>query len=365
MIEYYVYVTKNCNLKCDYCDGVNLNRDENSNENEIDVNSIANFIRKDINTNQKEDDYGLIFYGGEPLLNQEAIIKLMRILLDYNITYILHTNGTLLNRIHDYILKNVDYIFISIDGDRTIHDRHRGKGTYDKIMKNVSIIKNNFNGELVARMTVTLDLPLYPSVMSLTNSYDHIYWQIENSPNYVPQEKLANFKDSYIRDLNRLADIWINNLKNGKMLNLIPFQDMTYSLLTGKNEKFFRCGASGYQLTFIDINGDCYVCDKLIGNNKFLKGNIHKGVTHENKFICSELNNDCKNCNIRHICGGRCLAQVLFYPKTKFKFYCDTVKALKEKMIETLPAIQDLIKNDQFELEDFHNHSIAFYERFP
>jgi organic radical activating enzyme len=49
------------------------------------------------------DSETLIFYGGEPLLNQEFIKRLIEDTRGNGLRYLLHTNGSLLNQIDRFV----------------------------------------------------------------------------------------------------------------------------------------------------------------------------------------------------------------------------------------------------------------------
>ncbi len=76
------------------------------------------------------------------------------------------------------------------------------------------------------------------------------------------------------------------------------------------------------------------MCDKLLGKQEFKVGSIFTGVQFPDKSKCLDFRKDCVDCEIRFVCGGRCLPQLLYYPDEKLHFYCDleriAVNLLKE-----------------------------------
>lgn len=202
-MEYYLITTYKCNLACDYCFEVNQKMKRNHKgltEPQYSVDTLLNFLRKELakkdneigcsgcnmRYNHANDNYindSIMFYGGEPLLNQPFIKDVIKgVTADRelkNFKFNVQTNGTLLNTIDPYILKNLGYVFVSIDGDKEAHNRHRkfpdGTGSYDIIIDNVrwlafQKLRGNFNGKVLARMTVAMDTPIYKSVTSLLNT---------------------------------------------------------------------------------------------------------------------------------------------------------------------------------------------------
>ncbi len=73
-------------------------------------------------------------------------------------------------------------ISLSIDGDRETTDYYRGEGVYDRITANArKARKNGFDGEIIARMTVTEDTDIYRQVTYLLDNldfpFDSVHWQ--------------------------------------------------------------------------------------------------------------------------------------------------------------------------------------------
>lgn len=78
----------------------------------------------------------ICFYGGEPLVRRHLIAQAIDILHGHA-TFVLQTNGTLLDTLEDKYLHALDTILVSIDGDAAETDRNRGKGTYGKVVAQV------------------------------------------------------------------------------------------------------------------------------------------------------------------------------------------------------------------------------------
>src|SRR5271157_4523862 len=177
-MEYYVFVTRSCNLSCSYCKVPGLKYKEMSpGQNNLEITKLLKFIQS--NKLDESNDF-LVFYGGEPLLNQDFIKQILVNSNGTGIRYVLHTNGTLLDQIDPLILKKLNYLFVSIDGQKEIHDYYRGSGTYDLIIKNINAMKAKFEGKSLARMTYTPKTHLNSAVQTFLSSFDGVFWQIQN-----------------------------------------------------------------------------------------------------------------------------------------------------------------------------------------
>jgi uncharacterized protein len=92
------------------------------------------------------------FYGGEPLLNFPFIEKVVqyaqRIPLKYNsFSFGMTTNGILLDKHIDYMVKNNFHTLISLDGDEAgngFRVFHNGKPAFDTIYKNACLVREKY-----------------------------------------------------------------------------------------------------------------------------------------------------------------------------------------------------------------------------
>lgn len=73
--------------------------------------------------------------------------------------------------------------------------------------------------------------------------------------------------------------------------------------------KIYRCDAGKSRIA-VDNKGDIFACSVMNGNNDYRIGNIYNGINKENqsKFECVTIESvtQCKNCEIKSICGGEC-----------------------------------------------------------
>lgn len=225
-------VTEKCNLKCKYCYQNKLDKNRKGAWHlkdmswEIAKDSVDYFIKKISHpkrTTSKGSCY-LSFYGGEPLLNIgliEKCIEYIRSLdLDDIITYYVTTNATIIDdRIADFLEKNNIYLLVSLDGPKYENDRNRifknGNGSYDKIVKNLEFIKNNypdyfrqnisFNSVYNARSDLKAIIAFYAKLrasfmpdLKVRFSFDSVSEiQSENSKTR-PRECIADIKNKYV-----------------------------------------------------------------------------------------------------------------------------------------------------------------------
>ena len=170
MTNFFIILNTNCNLMCKYCYGESCDDFYDSDENtfiDYDIPEKINYNIKDIiEFLNKDPNCNIIFYGGEPLLNIDTLSFYIQKLNVKNM--LLHTNGTLLDKLNIKDLIKLNTISISIDGKKEVNDYYRGEGVYDKIINNIiNIRKKGYCGELIARMTVQEDTDIFENVVHL------------------------------------------------------------------------------------------------------------------------------------------------------------------------------------------------------
>ena len=137
-----VLLTKKCNLKCDYCYETLTN----------DIMTLTT-LKDIINIlNDNASQMGVIpklnFFGGEPLLQFEDLIKpACQYAKELNPRFVLTitTNGTLLTEeiLNYFKFMNVN-IMLSLDGHQQSHNLHRkysdGKGSFEDINNIIHVL---------------------------------------------------------------------------------------------------------------------------------------------------------------------------------------------------------------------------------
>lgn len=356
-MHYHLILTTKCNSKCIYCYEKSMNDfgDDKKNNikldlsaperSEVDIQSLKKFIEKD-------EDAVIIFYGGEPLLE---IKKMMKIIDNIDVPYRMQTNGKLLDKVPIYYLKKIEKILVSIDGTRDRTDKNRGNGTYNLIMKNISTIRDKgYCGEIIARMTLGIDSPdIFEQVLHLLEiGFSSVHWQIDAgfySSDY-DKEKFESFVKEYNKSISKLIDYWIAMMKDHKVLKLYPFVGITHSLLNNENT-LLRCGA-GHNGYAIRTDGKIIACPIMTWIEDFKAGDLNSMPSELKKF---NLIGKCGSCEIKNICGGRCLYwnYLNLWPKEGNDAICSTVKHLVNELEKRIMDIKNLLEKKLISIEDF------------
>ncbi|MEM2901958.1 MAG: TIGR04084 family radical SAM/SPASM domain-containing protein [Candidatus Bathyarchaeia archaeon] len=352
-MHYYLTLTSNCNMKCSYCYGKCLKDDGSLGNYSLDyeVPSSISYSVEDLNRFLTKDPAPtIVFYGGEPTLMPEKMGEIMDKVKAKK--FILQTNGTLLDQLEPSYLKRLDTILVSLDGDESVTDYYRGAGTYRKVIRNLKhVLRMGFEGELIARMTVSFETNIYEQVKWLLFNDDFpfksVHWQLDaqfGSNDFV-EEKFTRWVNSYNLGVNRLVKEWVRWMKQrGVVYRIYPFVGLVNSMLTGEACKL-RCGA-GWIMFNVQQDGKITPCPVMSGIKNFYLGDIWTTdpLSLRDKVHVSD---PCPQCEEYWLCGGRCLyanATKLWGLKG-FEIVCETVKSLISSLETHLPTIRRLLSS--------------------
>lgn len=349
-MHYHIILTKECNLKCEYCGG---GSDSLPGEIQYSIDELKKFIYRDENPI-------LEFYGGEPLLRIETIEQIMDSL---SARFVIQTNGILLNKLESHYLKKFHSILVSIDGTGDVTDRARGIGVYDRIMDNIKLIRQRgFAGDLVARMTVSQGTDIYENVMHLLTlkepGFDHVHWQLDFEMFWEAWEHtvpgLSDWINSYNSRISSLIKWWVLEMgRTGHVAGIVPFICVMNSLLSD-TDSHLRCG-SGIDFYTIMPDGRISACPVSIDFDFSVIGSIYDDVPSSLPGKAN-IGEPCTSCNIFQICGGRCLfvnrSQQLL-KENGYEMICSTVRHLVKELQKAMPQIQELIYAGVIERSDF------------
>ena len=361
-MNYYLVLTTACNLHCKYCEG-HADEDFMSEEEmeNYDLNlpiELSFDISRLKKLAERDKSMRLTFYGGEPLLRRKLIMEIMDELP--NVTFMLQTNGIFLDKLATEYVNRFKTILVSIDGDKEVTNMNRGKGVYEKIVRNLKYIKENgFSGEIIARMVAFDGADIYRNVRYLIENKDFpftsVHWQIDAqfwSSDYEKRD-FKSWSVFYNKGIEKLINYWIEDMKiNNRVLKIYPFVGIVHDLLHNIKSPM-RCGA-GHSLFGIQTDGTIVACPITAGYKPLYSGTVSdSNVPDSIKKI--EPGEPCSSCEIKDICGGRCLYAnyTKYWGEKGFREVCDTIFFLVYYLKYKLDEIKSLIKKGVVRLEDF------------
>lgn len=331
--------TTDCNARCFYCYEAGV--DHCAIDKKI-FPKIIGFIESCIKEDTKR--INIQWYGGEPLLELEAIQSLTKGLkelfkkknLKYSFTMI--SNGILLDSKTVLILANeleIKKIQITLDG---MSEEYKKRKAYiNNFFDPFETIVNNIDSLLNVGINVDIRLNCdglnYSSILNLIDflsiRFKHFnnlnvyafplygsYWtKTESAPNsqYITTKQFSAI-------IRKLID---------KKLMKIP------SLRIKRNS----CGATNFNSYAILPNGNLLKC---MMNTSDVVGNVITGVDYNRNYCkwCSiELPKECEDCKFLPLCEGGCRAGHLGYSGMSCFVYKDIIKDLVDILINSLQII--------------------------
>lgn len=157
-----LFVTADCNLRCDYCF---VRCKTRGRQMDLDVAARAVDLLLDLSGEKRE--VNVMFFGGEPTLQFETIRRVSEYALERTrargkkCTFSMTSNGTLITEAMMQHFQQIGLrVLLSIDGDQSVHDKHRqrpdGGSSYAAVASRIPMIKS-YQGWTGVKMTVMPD----------------------------------------------------------------------------------------------------------------------------------------------------------------------------------------------------------------
>lgn len=307
------------------------------------------------------------FYGGEPLLELDKILKVKKILDSYyNFKYIIYTNGLLLRNFIKFKEEVLDFKFIivSIDGKEKQHNMVRPKIDYKKIYHNLKYFKQKFNkNSIIMWSTLREGQSFRDCIEAFLELYkeglvDYFFWHFLDTEE--PFKDFKSFFQMYENDLKFLLELYIHHLRVGEILPILPLNELIYFNMAQKKRKTTACKVELME-NFDIVNGKVVPCIDLPINFYIAEFDEKGNLSFKNqKLIKAFLNDlinykkglDCFNCEAHYYCGGRCPVQAVSSLE-RTKNYCELTKLFTREVESHLERIEPIIKQ-LCSLENFY-----------
>lgn len=298
--------TRGCNFGCIYCyeqDRPNVLMNEQTEK------AIVKFVCS--NSNLKR--LSVVWYGGEPLLNFDSMVRLTKMFKQLNIEYSakIVSNGYLLTKEKADLMKDlaIRNIQITFDGSEKIHNQRRfllgGQPTYRKIMDNLKYLLS-INKEITIDIRTNID-------RRNKDDYNKFYQDFKSEIN----DERVTMYPGFVSDL--LSSECVSpefNISEGgyKAQFILDIFDKYGIEIKSFLPKYRRhsCVASKYFAFVIGPEGELYKCWRMVGNQKEAIGNVNDGsfdMVKFSKYLIGAdytLDSKCLQCEFITLCGGGC-----------------------------------------------------------
>lgn len=269
-------VTNECNLRCRYC-FVHHNPQRVTLEV---ARATCEYVLKDA-----KEKPCLWFFGGEPMLEFERIIKPIIKEYEGRISFGITTNGTLIDEdVIDFFKEHEVQILLSIDGVKEVQDFQRAKkngdGSFDEVLKNIPYLLLHYP-DVTFRATLTkFSIPYMNKTYDFARhmGFKHITFVINEDEEYS-QEDYDNMCWQY----NQIA----LKLLSGSPLELDDIDKIRTYVNVKNTNSIFRCGY-GTTSIGVSVNGDILPCQELSSyTSDLIIGDVFNGidVDKHNEFL--------------------------------------------------------------------------------
>lgn len=310
----YLELTRACNLKCIHC----LNNSGIKQKDELTKEDLLKLIKNFSSHGVQE----IRFTGGEPLLFN-GIYDLIKFATEEGICTSLGTNGTLVTKEVAKKLKEsgLKKVVVSIDGNKKIHDKIRGRKNYQKAMHGLKYLqKNGINVRVnsVIMKSNMEDVIKLAKKMSRKKITIFIRRFISSGRGKELENNMLNKKDyDYVRnklqkELTKKTYVNGHYLRNDEGVNSrikLPFE--------------IRGCKAGQRAITILPNGDVNLCGFLatqdfpkVGNIKEIDDFLNFWITiNKNDYLLNLRNNLDKYNKLLNVQETYCLAYIANYLK--------------------------------------------------
>lgn len=310
-----IFTTLACNYRCVYCfEKEQLCQNEHMTLETAD--NILDFIKRRYTEHQFTKPLKIKWFGGEPLLNIEIIRYISKELINNNIEFSakLYTNGRLLTKELAQELKELhvtDEVVIPIDGLADTYSRLKGCKEEDfyKTIHNIKDIQDILKLELHINISEASKNDVAKLIKLLRENYK--IKSFIRTVTIAPQNTDIKTDENSISfdEFQKASNILLNNMVMAIRRN-------------------YGCEARHPDYYVVGTKGELYICEHLVGQEKYITGNIkdqYGRIDRQNTFWDNNrILNDCKDCPILPICLGQCASQR----------YIDNIDCEKDKRIE-------------------------------
>lgn len=315
MSFYRILTTTECNASCSYCYQKNIETEEMSFGT---AHQVALFICKQENEKDNYSPAVIEWFGGEPLMNIEAINIISKELSKKGLFFSsdIVTNGVLLDHkmiIPAYNTWNVRLAQITVDGLFEEYERIKGfpSGSFEKLVSSIDELQKH----------------MISCVIRINHS----------SEKYDNEKTIIDFFASRYRDCNlvfSIVPLYKAGKKHSRKVSEEILQLYEYALGMGiesvkesihPRERKTGCFATEPGNFTIAPDGRLFNCSHCLTDDQCI-GSVWSYDPNnkiQNEFIRKEYSEECLDCSIFTFCKGGCrIAELGLAPMTQCDWRC-------------------------------------------
>jgi len=377
----HLSVTGRCNARCRGCINSAISnpfsddrRDAAPIRDTVPDRDAACILHLLAETDKKEA--AVCFYGGEPLLALEKIVRIKEIIdhacCPLPVSYMLYTNGTLLEKAvtaQPGFFTDLWLTSISIDGRRQQHEAVRPGADLVKIRQGLIALRRVAGGRTLMWSTLRENQTLADCFAEFLDLHeqgliDLFFWHwVETAE---PYERFADYCARYEADLETVMAHYLARLREGRILPVIHLNELIIFALTGQRRNSSGCGvelADNFDL----IDGKIHSCADLppemaIGHID-AQGHPHIRPVDLMGLVEYKKPLGCYQCGVHDYCGGRCPVQAHISSGERLGQYCQLMRLHVAVVLSHLDEIRAAMAAHGLTPQHLYDQA-AFYAQF-
>ncbi len=318
-------VAQACNMRCEYCYGSDGSYHNPGIMEEKTAFEALDFLRREVDKNDKVREVTVVFLGGEPLLNYDLIVRCVEraeaLFADKTLNFGMTTNLTLMTEERlDFFASHRFNVLISFDGPREYQARRimqDGSDSYDITVELIGKALARL-GRVAARATIYKE-----------DDRDRIIAEYERLGfrEYQLCGVSGNLGEGVVRDdlffdqqeqearlsagVARYAELLVQRDEEGMRAQVRDkeLRQLLMEAIRGHrimSRRMMACG-NGRAMLAVSRDGEFYPCHRFVGQPEHRMGSLAEGLSpgeYESNILLR--NPTCAGCMARYICGGPC-----------------------------------------------------------
>ena len=349
-------ISHGCTLRCSYCYlSAGYHKREMMSKNQF--LDILKFL-------SKTKSNGITFYfagEGEPTLNFRLLKQIPELCRENGFSdchFEITTNGTLLSPSMIKFFESEKFsVSVSLDGNEE-NDSNRiflnGLPSFPVVIKNIIVLKRS-KIKFACKATIMPDNKNIAKLFSFFEDNEipffHGFATRAFDGSYIPQ--ISDVRNIFRQQMNALIDYYVQRIKDNKTIFARKILE-DVKRIQCRTVSFIGCSAAINSFYF-NLKGDIYVCSSHNSCKELCVGNIRDGIDYDkiaaNSYYPKIVDSydGCKNCWLRHLCSGSCIAAKWLESKDTSKpseYHCLLNKTYWEAIIKLYILIRPYIKGN-------------------
>lgn len=314
-----------CNLGCSYCyaaQGRFLGKSDRSPlmDEHVACASVDALLGENTNAQGK---LFIDFFGGEPLLNFAVIRKTIQHVEEKQwgprISFSVSTNAILLTEvIFEYFHRHHVALYVSVDGDKPLHDLYRrttgGEGSYERVASNLRRFLPRDPALFSARATITPQTTDFRRIFGHLESLGFREYGFDIAVG-SEGDPSTRWEEAALRRLDESFGSYVQELLDRLLKGLdhvVIFVSDALRRIDQREAHAITCRMAAY-LIVVTPGGEFYPCYKLTEKKGLVIGTLSDGIDHaRRRSLYPRLVDEregCRTCWARYLCGGGCPAE--------------------------------------------------------